>query len=142
MQKKWARAEEKGRIRHPATPEGVRFIHICLAHAAASDFMNPAIISFFIFLLLAIGPTVPAHAQSSETATSAYCASGSAALALGSASTTNRLVELSQKCRPGDTIFLPIANPSVIAKICDFSRAIVSTGYDVVCVLTEVRRDR
>lgn len=115
--------------------------HICLAHAVGSDFMNPAIISFFIFLL-AIVPTRLAQAQASEPAKSAYCASGSAALALGSASTTNRLVELSQKCRPGDTIFLPIANPSVIAKICDFSRAMVSTGYDVVCVLTEVRRDR
>ena len=135
MRKELALAEGRGQNK------AVRFIQTCLAHAVGSDFMNPAIISFFIFLL-AIVPTRLAHAQSSETAVSAYCASGSAALALGSVSTTNRLVELSQKCRPGDTIYLPIANPSVIAKVCDFSRAIVSTGYDVVCVLTAPRAER
>jgi len=83
-----------------------------------------------------------AQAQSSETSAPAYCGSGSAALALGSGSAGNRLVEIRQKCRPGDTIFLPIANPSVIAKVCDFSRAIVATGYDVVCVLTAPRPER
>ena len=79
--------------------------------------------------------------QSSETLP-AYCGSGSAALALGSGTAMSRLAEVRQKCRPGDTIFVPTANPAVIAKICDFSRTIVSTGYDVVCVVTAVRPDR
>jgi hypothetical protein len=84
--------------------------------------------------LAAMAQTSLAHAQSSEPSAPAYCGSGSAALALGSGSAMNRLAEVRQKCRLGDTIFVPTANPPVIAKICDFSRAIVSTGHDVVCV--------
>lgn len=103
--------------------------------------MKTAVVLFFTFLA-AVSVANLAHAQSSDTSSSAYCGSGSTALALGSGNPINRLAEVRQKCRPGDTIFVPTANPSVIAKICDFSRAIVSTGYDVVCVLTATRPDR
>lgn len=92
--------------------------------------------------LAAVALTGLAHGQSSDASSAAYCGSGSAALALGSGSAMSRLAEVRQKCRPGDTIFVPTANPPVIAKICDFSRAIISTGQDVVCVLTAARPDR
>ena len=53
-----------------------------------------------------------------------------------------------QKCRPGDTIAIQVAgapasaqaSEAEIGRLCDFSKAIVTAGSSVICVLVGERR--
>jgi hypothetical protein len=83
------------------------------------------------------GQTVTPSTPSAGT--SAYCSSGSSAFTI---SDEQGLSETTQKCRPGDTILIPGASTGAIAKVCDFSRTIVSTAGSVLCVVASQRSKR
>jgi hypothetical protein len=70
---------------------------------------------------------------------SAYCSSGAGAFTL---SQEQGFAETRQKCKPGDTILLPGGSTGAIARICDFSRSIVSTDGLVICTVTSQRSSR
>jgi hypothetical protein len=71
---------------------------------------------------------------------SAYCRAGAAALFQGSGDAEMATVQ--QSCRRGDIIAISAAaQGSVfqIGRLCDFSKAIVNTGGQVLCALTGTR---
>jgi hypothetical protein len=40
-----------------------------------------------------------------------------------------------RKCSRGDTVVIPARSPGAVARICDFSKAVIALGENVVCVL-------
>lgn len=48
-------------------------------------------------------------------------------------------LQLKNDCRPGDIISLPATFTVVVARICDFSRSMVNTGKDVLCVVGKLK---
>lgn len=81
-----------------------------------------------------------AHGQGTvEPSPSAYCVAGSAGFLL---SESKGVSELRQKCRRGDTIVIPAVSAVSIASVCDFSRAVVHAGANVVCVILGYERGR
>lgn len=47
-----------------------------------------------------------------------------------------------KKCTRGDTIIIPGSSGSVVARICDFSKAVVAVGGNVICVIQAERARR
>ena len=45
-----------------------------------------------------------------------------------------------RKCSRGDTIVVPTRSASAVARICDFSKAIVTAGENIVCVIVMPER--
>jgi hypothetical protein len=80
--------------------------------------------------------SVTASAQPAMT--SAYCLSGAAGFFRGE---DQGFAEM-KKCQRGDTIVIPSGSASVVARVCDFGKAIVSSGSNVVCVLQGERGRR
>jgi hypothetical protein len=62
---------------------------------------------------------------------SGYCLAASAAFL---ESETKAFDEL-KKCTRGDTIVIPAKSASAVARLCDFSKSIVTTQDHVVCVI-------
>jgi hypothetical protein len=65
-----------------------------------------------------------------------YCLAASAAFL---ESETKAFDEL-KKCARGDTIVIPAKSASAVARLCDFSKAIVATPDHVVCVIVTPER--
>jgi len=76
-----------------------------------------------VALLLVAGIT----SSSAQSDTSAYCILGPI--------DNDRGAEPLNKCLPGDTTVIPSRNAAVVARFCDFSKAIVTTNTVVVCVV-------
>jgi hypothetical protein len=80
---------------------------------------------------------VPAPTQAVKPAAkshlppSAYCLPASA----GFLESETKAFEEITKCARGDTIVIPARSPSAVARLCDFSKAVVSVGEYVVCVI-------
>jgi hypothetical protein len=45
-----------------------------------------------------------------------------------------------KKCARGDTVVIPAKNAGAVARMCDFSKAIVALGENVACVLVSPER--
>jgi hypothetical protein len=67
---------------------------------------------------------------------SAYCLPGSA----GFLESETKALEEVRKCARGDTIVIPSRNASSVARLCDFSKAIVAAGENIVCVMVSPER--
>lgn len=67
---------------------------------------------------------------------SAYCLPGSA----GFLESETKALEEMKKCARGDTIVIPSRNASSVARLCDFSKAIVAAGENIVCVMVSPER--
>jgi len=80
-----------------------------------------------------VNAQVPAPAPKPRLAppTSAYCLPASVAFLESDAKASDEV----QKCARGDTVVIPSRNASAVARMCDFSKAIVSLNDNVVCVL-------
>jgi hypothetical protein len=68
---------------------------------------------------------------------SAYCLPGSA----GFLESETKAFEEMRKCARGDAIVIPSKNASSVARICDFSKAIVAAGDNIVCVMVSPERE-
>jgi hypothetical protein len=71
-------------------------------------------------------------------AASAYCVSGAGGFLMSEA---QGFAEM-KKCQRGDTIIIPAASASVVARVCDFTKAIVPSGGNIVCVMQGERGRR
>ena len=67
---------------------------------------------------------------------SAYCLAASAAFLESESKAFDEL----KKCARGDTVVIPAKSASVVAQMCDFSKAIVTTNDHVVCVIVTPER--
>jgi hypothetical protein len=67
---------------------------------------------------------------------SAYCLAGSA----GFLESETKALDEVRKCARGDTIVIPSRNASSVARLCDFSKAIVAAGENIVCVMVSPER--
>lgn len=73
-------------------------------------------------------------------AQSAFCANGSFAASLvPDAQVDQGAAILSDKCKPGDIVLIPVSKFSLIATSCDFSKSINQVGIEILCVLTTRR---
>ena len=66
----------------------------------------------------------------------AYCLPGSA----GFLESETKALEEVKKCSRGDTIVIPSRNASSVARLCDFSKAIVAAGENIVCTMVSPER--
>jgi hypothetical protein len=62
---------------------------------------------------------------------SAYCLPVSA----GFLESETKASEEMRKCARGDTVVIPARSPGAVARMCDFSKAVIALGENVVCVL-------
>jgi hypothetical protein len=62
---------------------------------------------------------------------SSYCLPVSAGFLESEAKASSEM----QKCTRGDTVVIPARIPGAVARMCDFSKAIVALGDNVVCVM-------
>jgi hypothetical protein len=81
-------------------------------------------------------PAAPKSGPKPPPQVSAYCLPASAAFLESDAKASDEV----QKCAPGDTVVIPARNASAVARMCDFSKAIVALGENVVCVLVSHER--
>jgi hypothetical protein len=100
--------------------------------------------TIWLALVLLVGIRSADHAWGQTAAPpaptlSAYCSSGAGGFSL---SDEQGYAETKQKCKPGDTILLPGDSTGAIARICDFSRSIVSTAGHVICTVALQRSRR
>jgi hypothetical protein len=65
-----------------------------------------------------------------------YCLAASAAFLESESKAFDEL----KKCARGDTIVIPAKSASAVARLCDFSKAIVATPDHVVCVIVTPER--
>ena len=73
-------------------------------------------------------PNVPARPL---PIVSAYCLPVSA----GFLESETKASEEMRKCARGDTVVIPARSPGAVARMCDFSKAVIALGDNVVCVL-------
>jgi hypothetical protein len=66
-----------------------------------------------------------------KSSASAYCLPASVAFLESDAKASDEV----RKCARGDTVVIPARNASAVARMCDFTKAIVASGENVVCVL-------
>jgi hypothetical protein len=103
-----------------------------------------------IAIVVAQAQEQPAQPQQAQQELSLYCRSGAAALSkisLEPASVDAAYAAVRQKCRPGDTIAIQVAGAPTyaqasvpeIGRLCDFSKAIVTAGASIICVLVGER---
>lgn len=64
-------------------------------------------------------------------AISGYCLPVSAAFLESEAKASDEM----KKCIRGDTIVIPVRSAGAVARMCDFSKAIVAIGDNVVCAM-------
>jgi hypothetical protein len=90
-------------------------------------------------VLLLLAP-VAAHAQSPAPAPQAsqYCLAASAGFLQ---SESQGFAEL-HKCQRGDTIIIPGGSTSAVARVCDFTKAVVLVGGNIICVTQGTERAR
>jgi hypothetical protein len=74
---------------------------------------------------------VPRPAAKASPQISAYCLPVSAGFIESDAKASDEM----KKCSRGDTIVIPARNPGAVARMCDFSKAIVAIADNVVCVM-------
>jgi hypothetical protein len=67
---------------------------------------------------------------------SGYCLAASAAFLESESKASDEM----KKCARGDTIVIPAKSASAVARMCDFSKAIVATNEHVVCVIVVPER--
>jgi hypothetical protein len=67
---------------------------------------------------------------------SAYCLAASAAFL----ESESKAFDEMKKCARGDTVVIPAKSASAAARLCDFSKAIVTADDHVVCVLAVPER--
>jgi hypothetical protein len=67
---------------------------------------------------------------------SAYCLPVSA----GFLESETKAFEEMRKCSRGDTVVIPARSASSVARMCDFSKAIVTTGENIVCTMVSPER--
>jgi hypothetical protein len=102
-------------------------------------------------IVIAQAQEQPPQPQQQEL--SFYCRSAAAAMSqisLEAATVDAAYAAVRQKCRPGDTIAIQVAGAPAssqasvaeIGRLCDFSKAIVTAGSSVICVLVGERRVR
>jgi hypothetical protein len=97
-----------------------------------------------VFALAAVIFTTGADAQTSApkppprppAQASAYCLPVSA----GFLESETKALEKMLKCAHGDTVVIPSRNASSVARICDFSKAIVAAGENIVCTMISPER--
>ena len=66
-----------------------------------------------------------------------YCVSGAA----GFLTSEEHGIEATRsKCKRGDTMIIPATRTRIIARLCDFTKAVVTAEGNVVCVLTGTDR--
>lgn len=66
-----------------------------------------------------------------------YCVSGSA----GFLTSEEQGIEATKlKCKRGDTLIIPAAKTRIVARLCDFTRAVIVAEGNVVCVLAGIDR--
>jgi hypothetical protein len=89
-------------------------------------------------------PGAPPRAAAAPGAEpTAYCRAGAAALFQGAGEA--ELASVQQSCRRGDIIAISAAGQGStfqIGRLCDFTKAIVSAGGQVLCVLVGTRAIR
>jgi hypothetical protein len=73
-------------------------------------------------------PTLPSRAP---PPVSGYCLPVSAAFLESEAKASEEM----RKCVRGDTIVIPARSAGAVARMCDFSKAIVALGENVVCAM-------
>jgi hypothetical protein len=73
----------------------------------------------------------PALAVRPPPVASAYCLPVSA----GFLESETKASEEIRKCSRGDTVVIPARSPGAVARMCDFSKAVIALGENVVCVL-------
>jgi hypothetical protein len=76
-------------------------------------------------------PAAQAGANSRPMPTSNYCLPVSAAFLESEAKASDQM----KKCSRGDTIVVPARSAGAVARMCDFSKAIVAVGDNVVCAM-------
>jgi hypothetical protein len=84
----------------------------------------------------------PATAARPAPEPSAYCRAGTAALFQGAGEAEMAAVQ--QGCRRGDIVAISTSSQGsvfAIGRLCDFSKAIVNAGGQVLCALTGTRGD-
>lgn len=64
-----------------------------------------------------------------------YCAASRTA-SVGADGIGNNLKSLREQCQPGETVVLEGNSLSMIAMTCDFSKAVVTAGQNIICVLS------
>lgn len=74
--------------------------------------------------------------RTSPPIVSAYCLSVSAGFLQSEA----RASEEAKKCTRGDTVVIPARSAGAVARMCDFSKAIVTAGENIVCVMVQSER--
>jgi hypothetical protein len=62
---------------------------------------------------------------------SSYCLPVSAGFLESEAKASDEM----KRCSRGDTIVVPARSPGAVARMCDFSKAIVALGENVVCMM-------
>jgi len=95
-----------------------------------------AVLVFFPAAIVQAQTPAPAMRPSSKLMPSAYCLAGSAAFLESETKASDEI----KKCVRGDTIVIPAKSASAVARLCDFSKAIVATPDHVVCVLLTPER--
>jgi hypothetical protein len=94
-----------------------------------------------LILFTLIGPTAT-HAQepvtvpkspskASPALLSAYCLPVSAGFLESEAKASEEM----RKCARGDPVVIPARIPGAVARMCDFSKAIVALGNNVICAM-------
>ena len=76
-------------------------------------------------------PSTPNLPSRTPASISAYCLAGSA----GFLESEAKAFEQIRKCARGDTIVIPARSAGAVARLCDFSKAVVPSGDNVVCVM-------
>ena len=90
-----------------------------------------------IFAVLLAGNSASAQAPPMQAparpppAASAYCLPVSAGFLESDAKASEEM----RKCARGDTVVIPARSPGAVARMCDFSKAVIAIGENVVCVL-------
>ena len=67
-----------------------------------------------------------------------YCLTASAAFLESDAKASDEI----KKCARGDTVVIPAKNASAVARMCDFTKAIVATPEHVVCSIVPERASK
>jgi hypothetical protein len=102
---------------------GRAILLLALLAAPAAQAQTPAAVP-----AQALPPRLPARPLLPP---SGYCLAASAGFLEGDSKAFDEI----KKCARGDTVVIPIKSASAVARICDFSKAIVTMGEYVVCVI-------
>ena len=82
-------------------------------------------------------PAAPKLPSRAPPPISAYCLTVSA----GFLESEAKAFEEIRKCARGDTVVIPARSAGAVARLCDFSKAVVALGDNVVCVMMLPERE-